>query len=273
VIERERIRELERIERAAFRSLWKHAPRDVAQEHGLVTEEVAGATCVVFRDAPTTMLNRAFGVGVARAATAEDVEAITSFFAGRTPRFAIGIAPIAQPESLTELLSQHGFASAYAWMKFERATDDVPDAATELTIDEVRAERGRDFGVVVAEAFGLPASFARWWTAIANAPGWHCFVGYDGTEPAAAGALYVDGGAAWLGAAGTRPQFRGRGGQGAILAARLGAAKRLGAEIVATETGERVDDRPSGSYRNILRAGFTEAYLRPNYERDAIALS
>jgi hypothetical protein len=32
-----------------------------------------------------------------------------------------------------------------------------------------------------------------------------------------------------------------------------------------TETGERVPDKPSDSYRNILRAGFHERYLRQNY--------
>jgi GNAT superfamily N-acetyltransferase len=265
-----RIRELEGIERAAFRSMWQHAPDDVAGEVGLASEEVGGATCVVFRDAPTTMLNRAFGVGIERPATDEDIAEITSFFSGRTARFAIGVAPVAS--SLTELLPRHGFEPGYAWMKFERSTEDVPTAATELNVEEVTGERGEDFGLVVADAFGLTASFARWWTALADAPGWHCFVGYAGAVPAAAGALYVDGAAAWFGATGTLPEFRGRGGQSAILAARLATAKRLGVEVVATETGERVPDRPSASYRNILRAGFAEAYLRPNYERDSIAL-
>ena len=32
-----------------------------------------------------------------------------------------------------------------------------------------------------------------------------------------------------------------------------------------TETGELVDDRPSGSYGNILRAGFEPEYVWPNY--------
>ena len=33
---------------------------------------------------------------------------------------------------------------------------------------------------------------------------------------------------------------------------------------LVTETGERVVGRPSNSYRNILRAGFRPAYVRPN---------
>jgi hypothetical protein len=35
--------------------------------------------------------------------------------------------------------------------------------------------------------------------------------------------------------------------------------------VAVTETGERVPGKPSNSYRNILRAGFAEAYLRANF--------
>jgi hypothetical protein len=48
----------------------------------------------------------------------------------------------------------------------------------------------------------------------------------------------------------------------------------VGATVVVTETGETVDGRPEHSYRNILRAGFEPAYVRPNYisaPEDAIA--
>ena len=40
---------------------------------------------------------------------------------------------------------------------------------------------------------------------------------------------------------------------------------RPAAGLLFVETGERVPERPSASYRNILRAGFEEAYLRPNW--------
>jgi len=38
-----------------------------------------------------------------------------------------------------------------------------------------------------------------------------------------------------------------------------------GCEVVLTETGEALRDKPSSSYRNIVRAGFDEEYVRPNY--------
>jgi GNAT superfamily N-acetyltransferase len=262
------VTELEQIERAAFRSLWQLVPDDVAQTEGISSAEVGGATCVAFRTARTTMLNRAIGVGLERATTEEDLDAITSFFAGRSERFAIAVAPFARPETLADVLRERGFTAGYGWMKFRRGGHQVPNVPTDLAVLEIEAGRGEDFGGVVAEGFGLPPTFARWWSRIAGARGWHCFVGYSGDEPAAAGALYVEGDAAWLGAAATRQEFRGRGGQGAILAARIEAARTLGAKVIVTETGVLVEDRPSASYRNILRAGFEEAYVRPNYERD-----
>ena len=61
------------------------------------------------------------------------------------------------------------------------------------------------------------------------------------------------------------PEQRGKGGQGALLAARIEAAAEAGCEVVVTETGEPVDGQPNGSYRNIVRAGFEPQYVRPNY--------
>jgi GNAT superfamily N-acetyltransferase len=89
-------------------------------------------------------------------------------------------------------------------------------------------------------------------------------VAYDGADPAAAGALFVRDAVGWLGVAGTRPEHRGKGAQGALLAVRVRRALELQVDALTTETGERTADRPSGSYRNILRAGFLEAYVRPN---------
>jgi hypothetical protein len=56
-----------------------------------------------------------------------------------------------------------------------------------------------------------------------------------------------------------------RGCQTALLRRRIRDAAAAGCETLLVETGERTGDRPSASYRNILRAGFREAYVRPNW--------
>jgi hypothetical protein len=52
-----------------------------------------------------------------------------------------------------------------------------------------------------------------------------------------------------------------------LLHRRIEDARAAGCHTLFVETGERTADRPSASYRNILRAGFKEAYLRPNWRR------
>ena len=47
--------------------------------------------------------------------------------------------------------------------------------------------------------------------------------------------------------------------------ARIEKARELRLRRLTVETGERIEGRPSTSYRNILRAGFAETYLRANW--------
>jgi GNAT superfamily N-acetyltransferase len=111
----------------------------------------------------------------------------------------------------------------------------------------------------------VPLFFRGWLSRLAGREGWQCFVAYDGDVPAAAGALFVAGRVGWIGIGATVPEQRGKGGQSALLAARIEAASAAGCEVVVTETGEPADGQPNGSYRNIVRAGFEPVYVRANY--------
>ncbi len=170
----------------------------------------------------------------------------------------------------TRWLGRHGFSADYAWMKFRRPAD-LPQAAGAapdpgVRVDEVATkEDGTAFGAIVTEGFGLPPVFARWLEALPGRDGWRCLLARVDGEPAAAAAMYARGEVGWFGLGATLPALRGRGGQGALLRERAEIARENGVATLFTETGERVEDRPSASYRNILRAGFAEAYLRPNH--------
>jgi GNAT superfamily N-acetyltransferase len=166
---------------------------------------------------------------------------------------------------LDEELRERGYEPGYAWMKFSRDAGNAPPAETDLDLVEIGADRGDEFGRTIVESFGLPSRFADWLARLPGRDGWHCFVAYHGAEPAAGGAVHVFEDLAWFGIGATRPDFRRRGAQNAILAARIRRVTELGCTLLVTETGELVDDRPSNSYRNILRAGFEPQYVRANY--------
>ena len=61
--------------------------------------------------------------------------------------------------------------------------------------------------------------------------------------------------------AGTVPEHRGKGGQGALFAARIERALAAGCTTLVTETGELRAGSPSSSYRNIRRYGFEERFV------------
>jgi GNAT superfamily N-acetyltransferase len=113
----------------------------------------------------------------------------------------------------------------------------------------------------VLEGYGLPDACAPVVERVPGLPGWHAFLALAGNEPAGAAAVWIDGEAAYFGFAATRPEHRGKGGQGALFAARIGHALEAGCTTLVTETGERRGDLPSNSYRNILRFGFEERFV------------
>jgi GNAT superfamily N-acetyltransferase len=175
------------------------------------------------------------------------------------------VSPHAKPAQLTDWLPARGLEPGWGWMEFHRAADDPPHAETSLRVVEVDGEAdAAAFGRVVCESYGL-GEVVRPRVASAVDCGWQCWVAYDGDEPAAAGGLYVADRIAYLGFAGTLPAYRGRGAQGVLLARRIRRCQELGCSLLVVETGERRDDLPSNSYRNILRAGFAEGEVTANW--------
>jgi GNAT superfamily N-acetyltransferase len=224
-----------------------------------------GAVCTAAAWAPDNpFLNRACALGVGGSGSEDDLDEIAAFFGAHgVERYVVAPTPFGG-DGLVERLRARGFEPGYAWMKFRRDAADVPDDVT-TALRVGPAASGADFAAVVGTVFGMPADVVEIFGVLPELPGWHCLAAYDGDVPVAVAALFVLGRAAWLGSAGTLPEHRGRGAQSALLAARISLGRELGLETLTTETGEQLPGRPSASYRNILRAGFEEAYLRPNF--------
>jgi GNAT superfamily N-acetyltransferase len=226
--------------------------------------DLDGAVALRVPQAPDSpMLNRIVGLGVNGTATEAQLDAAIETMAGL--RFYVTVSPGARPHDLPEWLQARGFEPGWGWMQFERGVDDVRQPDTALELVEIGREQAGDFARVVRVAYGLTQEADE---AIGTAVGleaWTFWVAYSGDEPAGAAGLFVHDGAGYLGYAGTLPEHRGKGAQGALLASRIRRARELGCDAVFTETGELRSDLPSASYRNILRAGFEELYVVPNW--------
>ena len=237
---------------------------------GQAQAEIGGALCTSFEGTPSSALfNRALGVGLAEPATEAGLDEICAFFAERGLDYGIPLTPGARPPALPKWLKAHGFKRGYGWTKFSRRAKPTNDLdhllGTTLNVEEVSTDGADVFADVFVRAYGTPELTRPLLERIPGSDGWRCFVAFEGETPAATGALFVTGSVGWLGAAGTLPEFRRRGAQGGLLAARIAAGTEAGCETLVTETGEPVSGRPGSSYRNLVRAGFEPLYVRENY--------
>jgi len=228
--------------------------------------EIGGALCTAVGAAPSSaLLNRAIGLGLGQPAKEDVLAEIDLFFSDVGVDYGVTVTPDAEPAELTAWLESRGFSRGYAWTKFQRGVEPAEEPTTELDVERVDADLGDVFAEVFQRAYGTPELLRPRLEQIAAETGWHCFVAFAGGAPAATGAVFVIGDVGWLGMAGTLPEFRRRGAQTALLTARIDAAREAGCSVVVTETGEPAEDRPSSSYRNIVRAGFEPLYVRQNY--------
>jgi GNAT superfamily N-acetyltransferase len=175
-----------------------------------------------------------------------------------------------ESEPAERWLAENGFSPGYAWMKFVR--DAHPPrfvAPADVEVLEVTDAAREPFGMIAATGFGLPVWGASFFADLPGRPDWRCYVARVDGETQACAAMLIRGAVAEFGIAATLEPARGRGCQRALLRQRILDAAAAGCRTLFVETGERVPDRPSASYKNILRAGFAEAYRRPNWERPA----
>jgi len=243
----------ERVSTRMFRSIF---PDGVA--------ELSGATALRMPPAHSSpMLNRIVGLGAAGPASEEQLDEAIAAMAGL--RYYVSLSPAAEPAEIGDWLAVRDFEPSWGWMQFRRAVDTLPEAETGLRLVEIGSEHAAEFARLLRDAYGLPEAIEPIVAALPGRPGFTCWLALAGDEPAGAAALYVDDGAGYLGLAGTAAEHRGEGAQSALLAARIERARALGCDEVFTETGERVPDRPSASYRNIVRAGFEELYVVRNW--------
>ena len=234
----------------------------------LRTATAGGATVLLAPKIPVSYFNRVIGLGGHEPATENDVDAIGNLFrAAGIADYWIHLTPGARPAALEGWLTARGFAPPprKTWAKFLRGAEPRRAAADGLEVRLAEPAEAAAVGQLVCTAFGMPPALAGWFAALVGRPGWRVFVGEAGGRIVATGSLFVRAATAWLGVGATHAEFRKRGAQSALLAARINAAAAEGCTVLATETGESVAGEVNPSLSNIRRAGFVQVCSRLNY--------
>lgn len=256
---------LDATERRFWGELWRAAPPTLATEHGIEVRAFGPLQATIVRDrAPGRSMNLVLG---AAEADAEQLTAGLDWVEGSGVDFYVPVTPGLPGSAAAEaLLASRGYERGYAWMKFVRDTapPERPDP-DDVEVVELAPGDAALLGRIVATGFGLPPWMGALFEGVCGTDGWRCYAALVDGEPVAGATLLVDGTVGEFGTAATMEAARGRGCQTALLHRRIRDAAAAGCRTLFVETGVRTDDRPSASYRNILRAGFREAYVRPNW--------
>jgi GNAT superfamily N-acetyltransferase len=264
--------EFDAIERQMWAGIWTAAERVVAAERGIELRRFGPVQTTTIADLPdAASINLVLGATAPGAVEEGHLEAALDWVDSQGVGHYVPVTPDLPDSGVAaEWLEQRGYSRGYGWTKFVRDTapPQLPETQ-DLEVVELGAGQGRDFGMIVAEGFGLPSWAASLFLELPDRGDWRCYSALIDGNPAASAAMVINGRLAEFGLAATLPPARGRGCQQALLRRRIVDAAGSGCNTLLVETGERQAGRPSASYRNILRAGFSEAYARPNWVRSA----
>jgi GNAT superfamily N-acetyltransferase len=261
---------LDETERRFWRECWESVPVDVANKHGIELRNFGPIQASVIADLPEVrMLNLVLGATEPGTVEGGHLADALDWTESLGVDCYVPVKPgTAEASAAESQLTALGYEPGYAWMKFVR--DPSPSDLQEpegVEVVELAAGEGEPLGRIAAEGFNLPPWAAILFSDLPGREGWRCYAAEIEGEPQACAVMLIHNGVAEFGIAATLETARGRGCQTALLHRRIEDARAAGCHTLFVETGERTTDRPSASYRNILRAGFKEAYLRPNWKR------
>jgi GNAT superfamily N-acetyltransferase len=261
---------LDRVEKRFWRDLWESVPAEAAAAHGVELRDFGPVQATVATALPGVgMMTLVLGATDPSAVEDGHLAAASEWAGSRGVDCYVPVSPgLPETEPAERWLAANGFSPGYAWMKFARDTHPPRFAVpADVEVVEVTGSEREPFGMIAATGFGLPAWAAAFFADLPGRDGWRCYVARVDGETQACAAMLIRGDIAEFGIAATLEPARGRGAQRALLHRRILDAAAAGCRTLFVETGERVPSRPSASYKNILRAGFEEAYLRPNWTR------
>jgi GNAT superfamily N-acetyltransferase len=238
------------------------APQAVQEQLGIRTTRIGGGVALSMRHDPTHYWSKALGFGLEQPVTGALVEELVEFYrSNQTVRAGIQIAPALLPADWDDIAEKNGLKAGSGINKFAAPIEDLTFGKSDLRVEEVRAEHAQEWAVTLLTGFGMPLEGLSGMTAaIVTNPAFRPFGAWDGDRLVAVGNMLIQGTAASLNAGATLPEYRGRGAQSALIAARARAAADAGCEWVVAETGES-----GSSFNNMRRAGLQSVYLRRNW--------
>lgn len=204
---------------------------------------------------------RALGLGMDGPVSAAEIDRVEAFFAERDLEPRIDLCPLADPSLLGELRARSYRLDSFLNVLFHPLPAPALETAGDVEVipaaDDLRDAWLDVVSAGFAGAYPPPDDMVAVIRPTAVSATARRFLARIDGQPAGGGAYAVAGPVAELGSAATHPDFRRRGVQRALIAARLAAASEEGCTIASLTTTPG-----SAAQRNAERAGFRVAYTR-----------
>ena len=253
---------IEFYEAAAYVEMYRAAPASL----GASVDESDDCVSFFLPSVDALVPNRSIGIGLRTRPSRDLIESITDRYkVSGIKNYGFQVSPVAINDELMDSFTRCDLHRRDNWVKVYRDNSTEKSSSTDLRIERVSASQRDIFGTVAQRGFGVPETLAPLMSAAVGAPGWIHYLAWDGDKPAGVGALRVQDDIGWLGIGAVLPEFRRRGGQGALMSQRINDGRDLGCKWFITETGEDTPEKPNPSFHNMIRTGFQVAYLRPNF--------
>ncbi len=246
---------------AARAADYAHVQHRLYHERQATTLSLAGGRAVYA--GPDSPVNRAIGLGLEGPVTAADLLAVEAFYHKRSAPPRVDLCPLAH-RSLIALLRKAGYLldELLSVLMLPLPAAELPPPPSDVEVKRCRQKERDLWLLTTAQGFSDQEApdqeTLRILAPNAYGEAGVCFLARIGGEAAGGAAMFLHDGVAELGGAATRPAFRRRGVQSALVRARLIAAHELGCDMAVVVTA-----RGSASQRNLERAGFRLAYTKP----------
>jgi len=260
-------RRVEMAEAVAMRSAAEAAQRRQPGA-GIAVAEIAGGTAVFAgKDSPIT---QAIGVGINGPVSDSDLDQLEEFFRSRGAAVALELCPLVAI-TLYQALANRGYTLAEVSNVLvrdltETALSPPEPAASGIVVRPIAPGEADLWTRTVAEGFAefqpVTETLLDALSGMTDRPNAASFLAFVDAEVAGGAAVAEHERVGGLFGASTLPQFRRRGVQSALLAARLAWMRERDCDVAVSIT-----QPASGSQRNIERFGFRVAYTRTKLVR------
>ncbi len=206
-------------------------------------------------------LNKAVGLGF-EPITGAALDCVEQFYRSHHISPRVDLCPLADP-SLLNLLKQGGYRLDEFFNVLVRSLSDAilsPPLPAWMRITQASEKEADVWLRAVAQGFtgeSPPQDAFDVLGPNVYSENSACFFAWVDGQPAGGGAMFIHEGVVELGSASTRPAFRKRGVQTALILARLAAAREAGCDLAMVLTSPATE-----SQRNVERAGFRLAYTK-----------